>query len=106
MKVSPVDAAGTPGKGHAYGLVRQLQEGTFNGASIEKHTARFADRLVQQTEPVEEPEEIDTLVLSAVEEEADTAGVDIPTVSVFQNPVAPQDGPLFGGVGTYLDLIG
>ena len=34
-------------KAKAHGLVRQLQEDTFNGASAEKHRARFADRLTE-----------------------------------------------------------
>lgn len=58
MKVNPQSPAHNPvpvrdheprSKAKAHGLVRQLMEDTFNGASVEIHRARFAHRLTESS---------------------------------------------------------
>ena len=104
MKVSAVEGIGPSPRGHAYGLVRQLQEGTFKGASIEKHQARYADRLQPETPPAGE-------TVPGNEEAAVIAPPEEPSAAETSIALAPEDTLLretvaiFGGLGTYVDTL-
>jgi hypothetical protein len=97
MKIAAVDGVGPSPRGHAYGLVRQLQEGTFKGASVEKHRALYADRLKEQEETA--PVHLDESNVPASGGDApDVVSIDSPV-----QPVAPETVTVFGGLGTYVD---
>ncbi|HEX7069576.1 MAG TPA: hypothetical protein VF190_02170 [Rhodothermales bacterium] len=94
MKVNPIAAAegSARAQGNAHGLLRQLQEGTFRGASIEKHRARFADRLAAAHE-------------DAVESSTDAATTDPTKADTAPRQIASTPDGLAPRIGQYVDYV-
>lgn len=80
-------------KAQAHGLVRQLQEDTFNGASAEKHRARYAERLTESPAAMVADPSIADVV----------PGDEATNVSLLETPVAVPTAHI--GDGSPLDLV-
>lgn len=75
-------------KAKAHGLVRQLQDDTFNGASLEKHRARFADRLSESS--VDQATDSETIATSTDDETNVVENSDMQP-SPIDEPAQPVD---------------